>query len=105
MGPSDMGKALNDFVSGTHGSDPLGKVTETVTDGGSSLVHLMMTVGCVAVTIALIIAGLKIASMNRNTREEGKQKLLAVVVAATVLFGLMSVLLLVSGIADVFMKS
>ncbi len=104
MSPEEMGSTLNTFMNGSHANDPLKNVTNTVVDGGSSLVHLMTTVGCIVVTIALIIAGLKIASMNKNTREEGKQKLLAVIVGAIVLFSLSSVLLLVKGIANGFMK-
>lgn len=104
MSPEDLGSTLNDFMTGSHASDPLKNVTGLVENGGSSIVRLMTTVGCVVVTIALIIAGIKIASLNKKTREEGKEKLLAVIVGAIILFGLSSVFLLVQGIASGFME-
>lgn len=104
MSPEDMGKTLNGLMNEEHADEPFEGVTAVVQDAGSSSVRLMTTVGIIVVTIALIIAGLKIASLNRRKREEGKEKLLAVIIAAIVLFSLASVFLLVLGMADQFMK-
>lgn len=98
--PEDYGRAVDTLISGEHDDDPFKGVTGTVKDVGSSTVRIMTTVGIIVVTVAMIVAGLKIASMNRQKREEGKQKLIAVFIAAILLFSILTVMLLVQGMSQ-----
>ena len=76
--PFDYANEINKQMSGTYDNEPFREVTGVVQETGGSAIHLMTTVGVIVVTIALIIAGIKIASGNKRSREEGKEKLLAV---------------------------
>ena len=77
---------------------------EEIEGSGGSLIKLLITVGLIAATISLIVAGLKISSRNVRTRDEGKQKMVAVIFGAAALMGLTAIVLLVQGIATNFMK-
>lgn len=82
----------------------LKELRQEVTAGGASLVRLMITVGLIVATLSLIIAGLKIASQNRYKRQEGKDKLVAVMVGAGIITGMGAIVLIIQNIAETFMK-
>lgn len=80
-------------------TNPLGGLNEAVTDVGSSGIRLATVIGFIILTIGLIVAGVKISSTNARKRDEGKQKAFAILIGAAVLTGIVSIFLIVQGIA------
>ncbi len=100
----DFAKQFNESMKiGESESNPLGGLNDAVTDAGSSTIRLVTIIGLIVVTIGLIIAGVKIGSSNARTRDEGKQKAFAVIIASAVLTGLATIFFMVQQIADGFM--
>ena len=97
----DFAKQFNNSMKmGDGESNPLDGLTDTVSDMGGSSFRLMTVIALIALTIGLIIAGVKIGSPNARKREEGKQKAFAILIGAAVLTGIASIFLLVQGIAN-----
>lgn len=107
-GATDFAKEFNKAVEkelAAGGENPgLKSVRETVEGGGGSLINLLITVGVIVAAIALIIAGMKLASRNGKTRQEGKEKLVAVVIGSAAIMAIGTILLIVQWAARDFMK-
>jgi hypothetical protein len=82
----------------------IGGLRETVASDGASMIRLMITVGLIVATISLIFAGMKIASGNGRKRQEGKDKLVAVLIGAGAISGISAIIMIIQGIANNFLK-
>lgn len=101
---TDFAKAFNKAVDEAKENEGIGKLRESVTSDGASLIRLLITVGLVVATISLIFAGLKIASGNKFKRQEGKEKLVAVLIGAGAITGISAIIMLIQNIANNFLK-
>lgn len=102
--PADFAKQFNNAVNGVEGVDSINKLGGEVAGAGRSGLTLVLTIAFIAVTFSLIIAGIKIATGNSRTRSEAKQKALVAVIAGALLSGVITILLIVEGIAEGFVK-
>jgi len=98
---TDFAKQFNENMKiGEGENNPLGGLTETVSEAGGSSIRLVTVIGFIILTIGLIIAGVKISSPNAKKREEGKQKAFAIIIGSAVLSGIVAIFLLIQGIAN-----
>ena len=76
-------------------------MTSTVKQTGRSLYQLLMAVGIIGLTIAVIFVGISFAT-NKNAakREETKSHMMYIAIGAVIIFGAMSILGMFKSIGD-----
>ena len=96
-------KAVDDSLAEKENAG-IGELRKAVTSDGASMIRLLITIGLIIATISLIFAGLKISSGNRYKRQEGKDKLVAVLIGAGAISGISAIIMIIQGIANNFLK-
>ncbi len=102
--PADFAKQFNNAVNNNEGVDSINKLGGEVAGAGRSGFRLALTIGFIVVTISLIIAGIKLATGSSRTRSDAKQKILAAVVAGALLCSVITIILIIEGIANGFVE-
>lgn len=81
-------------------NDMFGGTTQVVTEAGSSLRTLVVTVAIIILVIGLIIVGVQFTSKNSAKRQEAKSSLVYVIIGAVIVFGAVAIIAFSQNIAN-----
>ncbi len=91
---------VDDIFNTKSDSDMFGGTTQVVTEAGSSLRTLVITVAIIILVIGLIIVGVQFASKNSAKRQEAKSSLVYVIIGAVIVFGAVAIIAFSQNIAN-----
>lgn len=81
-------------------NDMFGGTTQVVTEAGSSLRTLVVTVAIIIIVIGLIVVGVQFTSKNSAKRQEAKSSLIYVIIGAVIVFGAVAIIAFSQDIAN-----